>query len=112
MDAGSGWNEFPRLAEAGPTMRLPRRTTPLKNVGFHASSGGPASDGGVGRATASGWDLPDLIAVLGAAIFVIGLLVALIPLPQTRPVGVLVPFGLALLAFAAWSARRKDATGF
>jgi hypothetical protein len=52
------------------------------------------------------WDLLDYLAVLGVVLALAGLVLTL--LPATRSGGVLVPAGLAVMAAAAYAARRKD----
>jgi hypothetical protein len=72
------------------------------------SSGGPS---GNDSGNPSAWDLADWLAVLGTVIFVVGFVLPLLPLPQTRSAGILVPFGMTLMAVAAYAARQSDRTG-
>ena len=109
MTTAENWSEHPLLAEIGPTMTLPRRATPPRNVEpFRPQEWGRFSGKGE-EVTTSAWDAFDYLAVMGGLVSAAGLFLAL--LPQTRSWGVLVPVGLALMALAAYTARRKDGAG-
>ena len=106
MRGTADWHKFPMLAEDGPVMKLPRRATPPRNVErcrpLEWSRNGEAES----KLPTSAWDLIDWLAIVGGIVSMAGLILALPP--ETMPWGILVPAGLALMAFAACAARRKD----
>lgn len=105
--AASNPREFPRLAGGGPTMRLPRRGAPPRNVVRDMMGYARWGDANPGM---SRWDLLDYLAVAGGLVSLVGLLLAL--WPSTRSAGILVPAGLAVMALSAYGARRKDEARF
>jgi hypothetical protein len=107
MDAAANWAEF-ILSDDGPAIPLPRRSVPPRNAERYSSSEVPWKDNASIAANTDSWDQIDLLAVVGCVIALIGLLLALFP--ELRRGGILVPVGLALMAIAAYAARRKDET--
>ena len=105
MDIAANWSEF-ALSEEGPTMSLPRRSVPPRNVSPAASPAPPPLDDGTDRQNRDIWDLPDVLAAAGLVVALIGLLLTIFP--ETRRGGIFVPIGLVVMAVAAYAARRKD----
>ncbi len=54
-----------------------------------------------------GWDVYDFATVIGIALACVGLILALFPV--LRGGGILFPIGAAMMAFAAYGARHRDA---
>ena len=107
MDIPVNWSEF-ALSEEGPAMPLPRRSASPRNAAPYTSPASSPLDDGTDQQNRDTWDFPDVLAVVGIVAALIGLLLTFFP--ETRRGGTLVPIGLALMAVAAYVARRKDGT--
>lgn len=107
MDGTANWADF-LLPEQGRSIPLPRRAAPPRNAEPYSSGNIPWPDELTMTESHDSWDWLDYLAVAGIIVAVVGLLLAIVP--ESRRAGVLVPVGLAMIATAAYAARRKDQT--
>jgi hypothetical protein len=97
VEVGPHWDGFPRLAEVGVAMPLPRLSSPPRGVRPNPLRDASDHDPPVR------WDALDCLVVAGVVLFLIGVLCALFE--RTRAGGILVPVGAALFAGAGFAAR-------
>lgn len=106
MTSATNWDDFPRLAEEGPAMRLPRRSAPLNNILSNAARDRAMQEEASVRETRAPWDLLDYATALGVVLALAGLALSLVS--ETRRAGILTPLGLMIAVAAIYLARRKD----